>query len=140
MQKTITIEKIYPHSPEDVWNSLTSPELMSEWLMKNNFEARPGHTFQFTYEMDGKQGTVDCKVLEVSRPRKLSYTWQWGPAVTVVTWLLEPAAGGTRLRLEHSGFDSEKDAEIFQKLSGGWQKKLDEQLPESIGKHVAAAV
>jgi uncharacterized protein YndB with AHSA1/START domain len=37
----------YPHPPEKVWRALTDPQAIAQWLMKNNFEARVGHKFQF---------------------------------------------------------------------------------------------
>ncbi len=149
MQETITIEKQYPYSVDEVWNALTDAESLGEWLMKNNFEPRIGHVFQFSYVMDGKRVIIDCKVLEVKRPSKLSYTWTLDPiqkagadlggADTIVTWSLEAASGGTKLLLEHSGFDSEKDEQIFNALSGGWKQKLDEVLPASIEKRQSVA-
>ena len=54
-----------------------------------------GHKFQFRVKPQlGWRGIVDCEVLEVDQPRKLSYSWQGDPKyrVTNVTWLLEPTA------------------------------------------------
>ncbi len=47
---------------------------------------------------------------------------------TIVTWTLEPVAGGTRLRLEHTGFDT-TDQETARGAQYGWKGKLDKDLP-----------
>jgi uncharacterized protein YndB with AHSA1/START domain len=80
---------------------------MAAWLMPNDFEARVGHKFQSrTKPMPGWRGFVECEVNEVVAPRRLAHTWLGdadGQAPTIVGWaLLEPADGGTRLRLEHT--------------------------------------
>ncbi|MFL5807765.1 MAG: SRPBCC family protein [Roseiflexaceae bacterium] len=69
---------------------------------------RVGHRFQFrTAPVPGFDGVVSCEVLEVDEPRRLSYTWQggWLRRPTVVTWTLEPVAEGTRVLLDHNGFE-----------------------------------
>jgi len=149
MNQTIVIEKTYPYSPEEVWDALTDVEQMGEWLMQGNFKPLVGHSFQFSYSMDGKSGTLDCKVLEVKKPHRLSYTWTWGSedpmfahgagGSTTVTYIIDPVAEGSKLRLEHSGFDSEKNATAFQMLTGGWQHKLDAMLPAAIEKRQKVA-
>src|SRR5579872_2490284 len=74
MNQTIIIEKTYPYTPEEVWDALTNIDQLDEWLMQSNFKPLVGHSFQFHYSMDGKSGSLDCKVLEVKRPHRLSYT------------------------------------------------------------------
>jgi uncharacterized protein YndB with AHSA1/START domain len=70
-------------------------------------------------------------------PRKrLVYTWrgssqkQEGPGLeldTILTWTLAPTqAGGTKLRLEHSGFDS--DSVALTIMSQGWSGKIAQRI------------
>jgi uncharacterized protein YndB with AHSA1/START domain len=47
MNRDLRFEVTYPHPPEKVWRALTDPQAIAQWLMKNNFEARVGHKFQF---------------------------------------------------------------------------------------------
>ena len=79
----------------------------------------------------GWRGIVDCVVLEVDPPRRLSYTWQGDPdaKAMTVTWTLEPTAGGTRLRLVHSGFRGLGGRLLKWMLSRGWGKMLKTFLP-----------
>ena len=96
----------------------------------NDFKPVVGHAFQFR-EAPGWAGVVDCEVIEVDKPHRLSYTWVSGGEgnlrhSTVVTWTLTEAEGGvTRLHLEQSGFRSEAKQEIGG-ARYGWKNMLDE--------------
>jgi len=37
MTKSIKHQFFFPHPPETVWEYLTKPELMEQWLMRNDF-------------------------------------------------------------------------------------------------------
>lgn len=130
--RTIIREAEYPYPPERVWRALTDPRALEEWLMVNDFQPRVGHRFQFRAKpQPGWRGIVDCEVLEVDAPRRLSYSWQ-GDAKhrgTVVTWTLEPTPTGTRLRLEHSGFQGIGGWFLSLMLGGGWKGMLKSRLP-----------
>ena len=96
---------------------LTQPDLIEQWLMKNDFKPVVDHPFQLRADW----GAVDCKVLVVEPNKTLSYAWAAYGLETVVVWTLTATSTGTRLRMEHSGFRSEKDA-AFKGASFGWQK------------------
>ena len=104
--KTVQLEKIYSHPPGRVWQALTDPQALAQWLLPNSFRPHLGHRFRFTRRADGgKPEKVQCQVVELEAPRRLAYTWQAesDDAPTLVTWTLEPVEEGTRLRLEHIG-------------------------------------
>jgi uncharacterized protein YndB with AHSA1/START domain len=125
-------EAIYPYPPERVWRALTDPRALAEWAMPNDFKPFVGHKFQFRVKpQPGWRGIVDCEVLEVDPPRRLSYTWQGDPKsrVTVVTFILEPVPGGTRLRLEHTGFRGLGGLFLKLLLGSGWGGMLRTALP-----------
>jgi hypothetical protein len=73
-------------------------------------------------------------VVEVDEPRVLSYSW--GGKGSVVTFRLEPAAGGTRLRLEHKGFGGVRGLAMAWVLSHGWAHKIDQRLPAVLARMV----
>src|SRR3954462_6913101 len=101
MPGAIRIDTVYPHSPHRVWTALTDSRAMAEWLMRNDFEPRLGHRFQFrTKPAPGFDGVVHCEVTELDPPRRLAYTWKGGSIDTIVTWTLEPVADGTRVKFE----------------------------------------
>ena len=111
MQRDIKQTWILKHSPEKVWEFLTSSELLSQWLMENNFRAEVGYKFQFKAKpRPGFDGNVYCEVLELQPNKRLSYSWKGGPGKgkivldSVVSWTLIRRDYGTELQLEHSGF------------------------------------
>ena len=135
MSRTVVLEVVYPHPPERVWRALTDRDALAEWLLPNNFEPRRGHRFQFwSPPRPGSRGVIECEVVELDEPRRLSYTWQSEPdqPPTLVTWTLEPTKGGTRVRLEH-----ELRTGLYALAPGAmpaidWEWALRAQLPESL--------
>lgn len=133
MKKTIKHQFFFPHPPEAVWEYLTTPELIAQWLMKTNFQPVLGADFQFTtgpipsLDFDG---IVHCKLLEIAPFEKLAYSWKCGPGNekitldSVVVWRLEPANEGTALMLEHSGFSEKENLAFYNGMNDGWLKNI----------------
>jgi uncharacterized protein YndB with AHSA1/START domain len=120
--RSLVIEKDMPHPPEKIWRALTQSPLIEEWLMKNDFQPVVGHRFSFrATPVPNWNGIVDCEVLAVEPNSRLSYTWGSMGMKSVVAWTLTPTSGGTHVRMEHSGFRSEEDAN-YKGASYGWQK------------------
>src|SRR6201989_1886092 len=135
MQKEIKQTWQFTQSPEEVWEYLTEPELIEQWLMKTDFRPIPGHKFQFyfTPKPEGRyEGRVQCEVLEVSPYTRLSYSWNGNSKdssfQSTVVWTLVPSGKGTELQLEHGGFELLED--VLNHTSG-WNsclKKLETQI------------
>ncbi len=125
--RAIVVEREMPHPPEKVWRALTQAPLIEEWLMKNDFEPEVGRRFQFrATPVPGWSGVTNCEVVEVDPPRRLVYRWGDGSESdsglrTLMTWTLTPTAGGTLVRMEHSGFRPEDDGG-YQAMGGGWPR------------------
>ncbi|MBS1933542.1 MAG: SRPBCC domain-containing protein [Bacteroidetes bacterium] len=107
MEKRITQTWHFNNSPQDVWEYLTKPELLEQWLGKTDFKAVTGHKFS----LDGKNGCIIyCEVLEVKPFSKLLYSWKTLSAKdnkyfdSQVAWMLIPKENGTELQLVHEGF------------------------------------
>ncbi len=93
--------------------------------MPNDFQGRVGHKFQFrTKPGPGFDGIVDCEVIELVEPERLAFTWKGGGLNTVVTFTLTPDANGTRLELEHTGFEGVRAVLVSFILGRGWRKKI----------------
>ena len=129
--RSLVIERQLSHAPQKVWRALTQAPLIEAWLMQNDFQPVVGHRFNFrAAPMPQWNGITDCEVLAVEPNRRLSYTWNASGAEaagglrTVVTWTLTPAAGGTLLRLEQSGFRPEEDQSFYQGANYGWQRLI----------------
>ena len=127
---TLVIERKMPHPADKIWRALTIPEIMGEWLMRNDFRPEAGHRFTFRADpMPHWNGVTDCEVRVVEPKKRLAYTWNAsgdeaaGGLKTLVTWTLTPVEGGTLLRMEQSGFRAE-DQRNYQGASWGWQKFL----------------
>jgi uncharacterized protein YndB with AHSA1/START domain len=136
MKRDIKLEAFYPWPVETVWRALTDSEALAEWLMPNDFSPRVGHKFQFrTKPAPGFDGIVNCEVIELIEHERLAFTWKGGGINTVVTFTLEPDPNGTRLRLEHNGFEGLRAVLVSFILGGGWRKKiLPLHLPAALAR------
>jgi uncharacterized protein YndB with AHSA1/START domain len=133
--ETIAFEAELPHPPEKVWRALTEPALVSEWLLPVlDLPLAPGGGFAYRTEpQPGWDGTVSCRVLEVERHRRLSYTWVVGEMLdTVVTFTLTPTPGGTHLSLVHGGFREEQKRNAGG-ARYGW-RMMGERLVHLLGR------
>src|SRR5215217_6268384 len=43
--RSVVVEREIPFSPEKIWRALTQPQLIEEWLMKNDFKPAVDHRF-----------------------------------------------------------------------------------------------
>ena len=122
--RTLVIERELPHPPEKIWRALTEGSLIEQWLMANDFQPSIGHRFTFrSTPVPGWNGIIDCEVKVVEPNTRLAYTWGSMGMESVVTFMLTPAAGGTHLRMEHSGFGSDQD-QAYKGASYGWKNFL----------------
>jgi uncharacterized protein YndB with AHSA1/START domain len=122
--RTIRIDYDLPYSPAKVWACLTDSDLLTRWLMPNDFRAEVGHRFTFRTQpipAAGFDGIVHCEVLVVEPMARLSYSWRGGSIDTVVTWTLREIPTGTLLHLEQDGFGP-ADMMAFDGLRQGWEK------------------
>ena len=113
---SVVVERELPHAPEKIWRALTQPQLIEEWLMKNEFKPAVGHAFTLRADW----GTVECSVRTVEENRKLSYSWNAKPLESIVTWTLTPTEKGTMLRMEQTGFRPEQK-QAFGGARHGWE-------------------
>jgi len=129
----IVVDEVFPHTPEAVWKTLTTAELIGRWLMMpTGFEPTKGKHFTFQTTPAGEwDGVIHCQVLEVMPNERLVYAWRGGHDAnaeygsrleTVVKWTLTKVDSGTRLRLMHSGFRTPKNDFAFKNMSEGWPK------------------
>lgn len=114
---TIRVDQFIAAPPEKVWRLLTEPALMKLWWAEGQVAAVVGHTF--TLDMPG-YGQQPCTVLEVDAPHRFVYTFT---AAWTLTWRLEAEGAGTRVFLEHSGFDLDdgRMAQAFERMGPGWR-------------------
>jgi len=133
MTREIKQTWFFDHKPEVVWEYLTKPDLIAQWLMQNDFKPEVGHKFQFGTKPKiklGFDGRVYCEVLEVVPFKRLSYSWRGEPGNgqvsldSVVVWTLTPKNNGTEVVLEHKGFKGMKNYLAYFFMNEGWKTKI----------------
>jgi uncharacterized protein YndB with AHSA1/START domain len=133
MKQEINHKLLFTQTPQEVWEYLTKPELMEQWLMPNNFKPIVGYQFQFNSKPKPElnfDGIFYCTVLEVIPLKKLTYSWKSGPGEnkvridSIVEWVLNPKDNGTELVLKHSGFSIFENLPMYAGLNDGWLKNM----------------
>jgi uncharacterized protein YndB with AHSA1/START domain len=123
---TISVDQFIAAPPAKVWRSLTEPELLARWWAAGDIAAVVGHKFHL--EMPG-WGQVACEVLEVEPHERFVYTFN---ETWTLTWRLVAEGKGTRLLLEHSGFDldDKRGRDAFRRMGPGWRDVVVPRLAE----------
>lgn len=119
----IKCDQFIPHPPARVWQALTDPELHAKWWAAGDVRPVVGH--RFTLDM-GPWGEQPCQVLAVEPERLLQYTFSPDTLDTTITWRLEPEGSGTRIFLEHAGFDLDSPVgrAAYDGMGNGWPDVL----------------
>jgi len=115
--RSVTIDQFVAAPPEKVWRGLTDPELHAKWWAPGDIAPVVGHRFHLQMP---HFGAVLCEVLEVVANERFVYTFN---ETWTLTWTLVAEGTGTRLLLEHSGFDLDnpRDREAFGRMPPGWR-------------------
>jgi uncharacterized protein YndB with AHSA1/START domain len=122
--ETITVDQFIRRPPARVWRALTTPEALAAWWVPGDVAPVVGH--RYVLAMPG-WGNVACEVLEVVEPERFVHTF----ADWTLTWTLVAEGDGTRLLLEHAGFDLARPDHrfAFDHMGPGWR---DEVLPRLV--------
>ena len=131
--RTVVIEKAFRHPAETVWIGITDSRALAEWLMPNDFLPEVGHHFRFVVDSSGTfDGVTHCEVTEMIEQKKLVFTYKnslMRNYTTTVEWTLRRAPGGTRLVIEHSGFEGFSGSRLSKSIGKTWMKMATELLP-----------
>jgi uncharacterized protein YndB with AHSA1/START domain len=121
-----------PASPEQVFRALTDPdELMKWWGTKGTLTGahvnlRPGGEYRLEFlSPEGDAGWAKGQYQVVDPPRRFVKTWfnsKFPDLRNTVELRLEPAAGGTRLTVVHSGLADRPEA--FEDYEKRWPEVL----------------
>ena len=125
----MTIDKtvLVPLDADETFALLTEPERLRRWqLVSARMDLRAGGDFRWTV-LPG--ANASGTFVEVEPGKRLVYTWGWEtertemgpePGASTITITLEPAEGGTTVRLVHEGLTPEQD----EAHSHGWDHFL----------------
>ena len=121
---SLTINRVFPITIEDMWDLWTNPARISQWHRPNmtdfstqsSVDAVVGGKYRIEMTEGGETHTAMGEFKEIDKPHKLSYSWQWendpSNEVSEVTVSLVSVPEGTKLTLVHarlSGPQSVKD-------------------------------
>lgn len=127
--------------PERVFKALTDSAELKQWFTDAScpvktwqMDARPGGRYHYKTEKGSvvvnNVSEFEChgEILEIDPPRLLVYSWvaNWHDDKkrrTMVRWELTPKAGGTLVKVTHSGLAEETIAR--KDYTGGWPGVLD---------------
>ena len=142
MGRDITLEAVLPHPVDAVWEALTDPAALADWLMPvEEFAPVVGQRFRFRAKpMPGWDGVVGCEVLAVEPLQRLVIRWQGSRmrTPTTVTWTLTPVEAGTRLRIDHQGFEGIGGLLLAAMHRSGWGSMTRRRLPAHLRDRLAA--
>ena len=115
MTTSITKTAFFNVPRETVWSYLTDKDKLAEWYYPAMADLAPGDDYCL-YALEAPSKLVTSFVIA-----------PFGSNSTTVTWLLEEAAGGTRLHLSHEGIaEASGDAamQLLMALDDGWDKHI----------------
>jgi uncharacterized protein YndB with AHSA1/START domain len=112
--------------PELVWQTLTDPSRIALWFTDASTLGSVGDPYRLDF---GDGSLVSGEVTAHEPGRSFAHTWSWEGAEpgesTRVAWAVEPAAGGSRIRLLHEGWEEAGlDQSVRDDHEGYWSGYL----------------
>jgi len=129
----ITRETVIDAPPERVWAVLTEPGQVAQWFSDEvEMDVRPGGRLVFTWH---EEGVLAGRVERVEPPHRLTFRWtrdgelREDNSTLVEITLTGESDGGTRLRVEETGFQSlavpeDDQARFVDENFAGWDREL----------------
>jgi uncharacterized protein YndB with AHSA1/START domain len=94
----IRIGRHFPHPAKKLWEMLTEPSCLVQWLAPGKIEPRIGGFAKLDFVDSGI--VIDSAVTEFAPLKTLAYSWSGpGEPARPLCFILEPASEGTRLVL-----------------------------------------
>lgn len=108
------------HDRSQLWEMLTQPAKMAQWLAAGTIEQRTGGRAHIDFQDSGI--VIDSEVLECDPQRCLAYSWSSGTEPQrPLRWQLDDAPGGVQLTLTVT-IPAEEDP---AKACGGFEGHLE---------------
>ena len=92
--RSVTLQRWYNTTPEDLWSALTSAERLPRWLLPISGELKLGGRFQL-------EGNAGGTITECEPPHFLSTTWEFGDGLNWLEVRIERSGDGSLLTLSH---------------------------------------
>jgi uncharacterized protein YndB with AHSA1/START domain len=144
MKKTIPVikEVLLNASASKIWKAITDKNEMKQWYFDlAEFKAEVGFEFQFYGGDEKKQWLHLCKVTEVIKEKKLTYSWKYDGynGISFVTFELFQEGKNTRLKLTHTGLESFPVDEVPEFKRENFEAGWNELIGASLKKFVKSA-
>lgn len=136
MTESVHVEQLVARPREVVWEAIATPDGIARWWGAGDVRPEVGH--RFTVDM-GPWGQRPCRVLEAEPLQTLVYTLDEGGMDWTLTWRLVDEGTGTRLVLDHAGFDLSDPKHRFshQNMGLAWGTTVLPHLPEQLAAATA---
>jgi uncharacterized protein YndB with AHSA1/START domain len=126
-------ESIFKAPPEKIWEALTEPSLVKQWLFGTDMSVSSwevGGKIQYKGVWEGKSYEDKGEILEIEPQKKLVSSYFSGLSgkedipenYQRVSYILEPVEGGTKLIITQEGNPTEASAKHSE---GNWNMVLD---------------
>ena len=134
--RTLVIERVFKAPPQKVFEAWTNPEILVKWwgpdgsrTPDHGLDVREGGKWRTVMvSAEGEAHTASGVYREIKPPRRLVMTWGWEQPdgtrghETIVEITLDPAPGGTRLKLVQRLFQNVEQREGHKM---GWDSSFN---------------
>lgn len=133
-QQNLVITRTLAGTAEDVWDWLTSSDLLSQWIGRWEGDPRTGHV---TFFMTAEAGDAEPElytILECDRPRRFAGDTSQGAGAWHLWFELAESGGGTTLTFGQRL----NPGEDVGSIGPGWEYYLDRMIAARSGGDVAS--
>jgi len=119
----LRFERHFEQPVEEVWQAITEPEHLAEWIGGSEVDLQPGGRIKIA---EGGGAGIDGEVLTVEPERVFAFKWdskEWGDGGRVQFELAPDADGGTLLVFTHIHPEANFE-EYRSKTLAGWHYLL----------------
>jgi uncharacterized protein YndB with AHSA1/START domain len=134
-ERVVDVERRIAATPDEVFAYLTDPKKYTRWKGEQaELDPRPGGLYRVRM---GPDAVALGQYVEVEPPSRVVFTWGWEgsgdvpPGSTTVEITLREDGDGTLLRLRHTGFPSEADADLHRE---GWEMYVGRLVTVAVGE------
>jgi uncharacterized protein YndB with AHSA1/START domain len=143
--RTLEASRVIPAPPDAVFDQITTADGIRAWLgVESSVDLAIGGAYELALEPGkprGSRGTEGSQILAYAPDRMLAVAWNAPPSLgairgqrTWVSFLIEPAQGGSRVSIIHAGFgDTPGWEEAYRYYETGWPTVLG-RLARSLGE------
>jgi uncharacterized protein YndB with AHSA1/START domain len=134
----LVVERTFEAPVAVVWEAITTKAGMERWFFElTEFKPQAGFEFQFAVEYEGHRYDHRCRVTEVIRQQRISFTWRYAGHAgdSLVTFELFAEGGDqTRLKLTHTGLETFPKTPAFARRNfmQGWTHFIGSSLKDYV--------